>query len=148
MCLCALWMCVVQCLYWNKNLNLTVISYKVIPNTAIKPLNSYILLLPCFFVGFDAWHFLLHSVSVEGQKWWEFSFVLQKIRTDKRTEFFWVWTRDEGHKLALCDMAYVHGIGCLCVTMPSELSLLNKQNGWANDDKTFLFVWSIPFINL
>ncbi len=36
-------------------------------------------------------------------------------------------TRDEGCKLALCYMPYVHGIGCLCVTMPSVLSLLNKQ---------------------
>ncbi len=35
-------------------------------------------------------------------------------------------TRDEGCKLALCYMPYVHGIGCLCVTMPSVLSLLNK----------------------
>ncbi len=34
---------------------------------------------------------------------------------------------DEGRKLALCHMPYVHGIGCLCVAMPSVLSLLNKQ---------------------
>ncbi len=36
-------------------------------------------------------------------------------------------TRDEGCKLALCYMPNVHGIGCLWVTMPSVLSLLNKQ---------------------
>ncbi len=36
-------------------------------------------------------------------------------------------TRDEGCKLALCYMPYVHSIGCVCVTMPSVLSLLNKQ---------------------
>ncbi len=35
-------------------------------------------------------------------------------------------TRDEGCKLALCYMPYIHGIGWLCVTMPSVLSLLNK----------------------
>jgi len=30
-------------------------------------------------------------------------------------------------KLASCYMPYVHDIGCLCVKMPSVLSLLNKQ---------------------
>ncbi len=41
-------------------------------------------------------------------------------------------TRDEGCKLALCYILYVHGIGCLCVTMPSVLSLLNKQTNKIN----------------
>ncbi len=36
------------------------------------------------------------------------------------------------------NMPYVHGIGCLCVTMPSVLSLLNKQI-----NKTDLYMYSI-----
>ncbi len=44
-------------------------------------------------------------------------------------------TRDEGCKLALCYMPYVHGIGCLCVTMPSVLSLLNKQTNKKNNSQ-------------
>ncbi len=43
-----------------------------------------------------------------------------------------ILTRDEGYKLALCYILYVHDIGCLCVTMPSVLSLLNKQTNKLN----------------
>ncbi len=44
--------------------------------------------------------------------------------------------RDEGCNLALCYLPYIPGIGCLCVTIPNVLSLLNKTH------KNYVICWN------
>ncbi len=47
-------------------------------------------------------------------------------------------TKKKSCKLALCYMSHVHGIGCL--TMPSALSLINKQTNKTNKKSSSLMM--------